>query len=423
MSFCDLPEVENTAFRHGASVFSPCGGQAFSLAVSVKDGVVYESQEEWGWAHFLEHMNLQKTDEHKSLLDITMSLEAAGGKIAAFTRRDDAVFSITAPSWALIEAFKIMRAVFSFYDFEETDVDAERNIIFQEFDREKSQVASYYVLASEGELLSPSKASRYGLGNPESLHRASAAALADYKRKVYNKKNTFLSLVGNFDYDRAIDLASDFFSVLPDGEPRKNSDFAKLPEYKKVIFFETPGTARQIQTVIGFRLDEKAERMKAMLFNTLVGVGFSSLFYRKLRVENKLTYSTAAILKAYPGMGTFRLVFAVDPENFSKAKALAFETLEDVAELRISERDFELAKRRLWGSVVMKLSALEEYGYFINRNLLVTGRERLLTDFRSELSAISIEELADFASSYMTEKNSVISLIASSESIHKAGFG
>lgn len=409
-----LPEASNEAYRLGNAVLSPVASPAFSLAASVKDGVVYEGSAECGWGHFLEHMNMQRTAVHKSLMELTMSVESMGGRIEAYTERDDVVFHVTAPSWGLKRAFDTMRAIFSFSSFDDATAESERAIIRQEALRERASQRSHLTLRAESDLLEPSPAARYSLGTEESLAGATGERLSEYKRRVYCRENSFLTLCGGFDAAEAEDLCGEFYESLPKGEKRSAEISLSLGTGLKRRSYPCQSPPEQIQVVFGFGLDGEAGVTEAMLFNTLTGAGFSSLFYRRLRHELKLTYTTATFLRRYPGAGTFRLVFALNPRDMDRAEEAVFSTLDSIARGEISDEDMESAGNRLWGSTVMRLSNVHDYGAFMNRGLISLGKPRLIADFRREIEALGRDDMAKFAEKYMRRDNCSITRIGQS---------
>lgn len=396
---------ENTAFQKGNAVFSPIKASSFSLAVSVKDGPCYEAPEEDGWGHFIEHMNLQETSSFKSFSELSLAAEASGARLEAHTGRDEAVFHICAPSWALRDSFRIMKEIFTFHNFSRKASEGERKIIRQEALREEAMFRRHFPMKAEGFLLSPLPISRYGLGSEESLQAATAERLSEYKQKIYCRQNSFMSLCGQYDNCEAYELASEFFESLPDGKERTAENRLETGRGLERNESEAPSSEKQDLCVLGFRLPENAGRMESMLYNTLTGTGFSSLFYRKLRQEKQLVYTTASYLRRYPGCGTFRLFFSVNPSDYEEARKSSIEVIESIASGKTGTEDLESAKNRLWSSVVMRLSNIHDYGLFMNRNLIITGKARLLSDFKNELESITGKDLADFAASYINESN------------------
>ena len=97
----------------------------------VGTGVRYEKPDGLGYAHFQEHMLFKGTDTFgPGYIDRTV--EGQGGRSNAFTSFDYTTFQIQVPSDGTRKALELLDAMAFRSTFEPKEIDAERQVIFEE---------------------------------------------------------------------------------------------------------------------------------------------------------------------------------------------------------------------------------------------------------------------------------------------------
>ncbi|MDQ7824690.1 MAG: pitrilysin family protein [Candidatus Eremiobacteraeota bacterium] len=393
----------------------------FSLIVSFHDGVAFEEDDEWGMAHFLEHLTLQGTPEYPSLTALSGVLEAQGGKISAFSTRDTVSYWAKVPSWALDDAFTLLGKVLAPAEFDDGKVASERSIVFSEIDRESSTFRLSHGLMAEGSLMAPSRISRYPLGSRESLGRFTAGQCAAYRKRVYCSENAFISGAGSYEESSLKRGLEGLVEALPCGEARERRD-EKVHMVRRAPFsrFECPGIS-QVNLVAGWLLAMESDEqwVVAGLLNTLLGTGFTSLLYRALREERRLTYLVSTQLRFYRRTGTFRISLDVKPEDAGEALEVIGGVIEKVKRGAFSGEELKAAQARMWGSLVLRLEDTYEYALFLNRRLGAAAGPMRLREVKDAIFSIEGSDLADCAASLLIDDRMLVSAASSREALDK----
>ena len=82
-----------------------------TVMLAVKYGAAYESEEEKGIAHFMEHLCFKGT-EKRSVNDIAEEVESLGGDLNAFTHEEVTAYHVKLPSEHLNVAMDVIFDIF-----------------------------------------------------------------------------------------------------------------------------------------------------------------------------------------------------------------------------------------------------------------------------------------------------------------------
>src|SRR6266702_231947 len=160
----------------------------------VGTGVRYEKTDGLGYAHFQEHMLFKGTDTFgPGYIDRTV--EGQGGRSNAFTSFDYTTFQILLPSEATGKAIQLLDDMAFRSKFDPKEVDAERQVIFEESRIETDNRRTAIVRQLHGLVFGDHPYGRPVLGTPATMNAATQANLKEFNRRYYTPENMVLSVV------------------------------------------------------------------------------------------------------------------------------------------------------------------------------------------------------------------------------------
>src|ERR1700722_19642885 len=170
-------------------------------------GSRFETSEDNGISHFLEHMIYRGTRRMPSAHAVNLAFERLGGLLFASTQVYHGIFSISLPPGALDEACALFGEVLSQPAF--LDIDIERGIVLEEILED---------LDDEGHQIDADNISRaliYGshplgftiTGGEEHVRRFDEAMLRRHHEVHYTADNSVLVFSGNIEPDAALRIA------------------------------------------------------------------------------------------------------------------------------------------------------------------------------------------------------------------------
>ncbi len=164
----------------------------------VATGVRYEKPDGLGYAHFQEHMLFKGTDKFgPGYIDRTV--EGQGGRANAFTSFDYTTFQILVPSDGTRIALGLLDDMAFRSTFDPKEIDAERQVIFEEARIETDNPKSAVVRQLYGLVFSGHPYGRPVLGTPETMNAATQAKLKGFNSQYYTPENMVLVVVGPVD--------------------------------------------------------------------------------------------------------------------------------------------------------------------------------------------------------------------------------
>jgi zinc protease len=105
-----------------------------NLQIWAKVGSADEQPGEEGLAHFHEHMLFKGTDT-RGVGDVAGDVEAAGGRINAYTTFDTTVYYATLPSESVLLGLEVLADAVLHSRFESEEIDREREVVLEEIRR------------------------------------------------------------------------------------------------------------------------------------------------------------------------------------------------------------------------------------------------------------------------------------------------
>jgi zinc protease len=197
-----------------------------TICIAVRTGSTCQTPETCGLAHFYEHMFFKGNG---LLPDQTAYNERMGelGISRNGTTSDEIVrYYITLPSERLDEGLEFMYYAIATPLFDESEMEVERGVILNEYDRDTSN--PYWELwKSMEQNLHPSAPWRAnGIGFPDVIAGADRSVMEDFRETYYTPDNCALIIAGDVDPDAALSMAA---SRMAAWEYGGRSDYDDLP--------------------------------------------------------------------------------------------------------------------------------------------------------------------------------------------------
>jgi len=388
----------NNKYGVPCGVWKKPGSYTCTIAVSFFDGVLYEEKDEWGFSHFLEHVHFKRTKNFKNFFSIASFIEEVGGKVSAFSTRNSITYWVQVPRWEVHKAFYVLKEILTYNNFLDEDVEKEKILIKEEILREKNNPRFYNKLFLEEILLSPSPLARHPLGSVDSISNLDAKSLINFKESGYGRKNMYISITGDTDMDILNDELNKFLQSFENGQKKNIVDSGECDvndkKTGKVHILNYQG-AKHTNMAIGWNhplLDEK-EQVTWQVLNSLLGIGFSSLLFQKLREECSLTYLVQTSLRSYPNNNTWRMDMDLMEENIPKALHEIDRILLFLGEGKLSENYLNMTKKMYFNKILMELDDGLKSAKWMAHSINTFGKLRNFNDLAMKIYDVTVNDI------------------------------
>ena len=167
-----------------------------SVGLWIGAGSMYESAEENGLSHFVEHI-LFKSTERRTTKDIAVEMDALGGQVNAFTAKECTCYYAKVIAEHLPRAMDLLCDMLLNARVDEAEFEKERGVILEEIAMcEDTPEDLVYDLLAEA-YFGEHPLARPILGSHEQIASISREALLAFKKKHYRPDNTVLAIAGH----------------------------------------------------------------------------------------------------------------------------------------------------------------------------------------------------------------------------------
>ena len=352
-----------------------------SMGVLVGTGSCYETREENGISHFIEHMMFKGTDKRNAFA-ISDAMDRIGAQVNAFTSKEMTCYYAKSTTDRAGEAFEILSDLFLHSVFPEGEMDREKGVVCEEISMTEDTpddlcldvlAEAYYGAEGYGRTI---------LGPSENVRSFTRGQLFDYVAERYVPANVVVSFAGNIEPSLAEELverymgewasAGQTFRAREKKIGYVGADLCRSKDIEQAhIAFAYPSLPRE---------DELADA--ALIVNTVLGGGMSSRLFQKVREEMGLAYTVYSYITSYTEGGLLTIYAGVNPANVVKAQDAIFTTVRSLCEQKLTADELERGRQQVRSALILgqenTATQMIAYGkYMLNNDRVFDFAERI----------------------------------------------
>jgi len=388
--------------------------QIASINIGVKVGSIYETIEEKGISHFIEHM-LFKGTEKRSNEDLNDELESLGGEYNAYTDYSATVYTISCLSEELKNAVVLLGDMITSSIFQEKEIERERGVILAEIRTGKDDIEdlSFKKVNDVAFKESPLKYEVTGL--EEKIKEFKREDIVTFYNKYYSPKNSLITMVSPLEHEDAKALIEAEFKNwegLYIEEPviikEKNANI-KIESYKNDMEQST------IVYLYTFYDLDKSYELPLRILNHKLGESANSLLFREVREKEGLAYDIYTQLDVTKHIKTLYIYTAVADEDVNGAIKAIDDTLNSIIQgkITIGDKDLNVMKKVHKTAVI---STLEDSSELCNYILHQELEKEDIFEFVKDMESLNkLEKGRIYEVSKMVLKEPTIHILTSSK--------
>ena len=287
--------------------------RSVSVNVYIATGSRYESDEDAGISHFLEHLFFKGSERRPTAKEISEAIEGVGGILNAATDRELTVYwvKVARPHFAL--AVDILVDMLRHPLFAPEEIEKERKVVLEELamvnDAPERRVETLI-----DEVCWPHQPlGREVAGTRESVLALTRDQILAYVARQYVPNNTVISIAGDIVHEEVVEMLSAalddwgrgtpstwYPAVEADGQPRLGLEYWRSEQAH--LNLALPGVGS---------LDP--DRYAFGLLNVVLGEGMSSRLFLEIREKHALAYDVQSRLSQYLDTGSMVVYAGVSP--------------------------------------------------------------------------------------------------------------
>ncbi|GAA0688785.1 MULTISPECIES: M16 family metallopeptidase [Clostridium] len=312
----------------------------------VKIGAMYESVNEKGISHFLEHMMFKGTTTRNNE-KINEELEMLGGEYNAYTDYGCTVYSVTCIEEELLNAMNLLGDMIMNSVFPKEEIEKERGVILSEIRASKDDIEdlSFKIASEKAYENSPLK---YDIsGSEENVKKFNKRDIDSFYSRFYVPNNSYMVVVSSLDHEDVIKCIENIFEkweqkevVLPKVEVEDNNP-GMFVSCKKDLEQST------IVYLYGVNSISKDMELPFKILSHRLGESANSILFRELRENRGLAYDIYTHLDLSDNIKTLAIYTAVDKENTEETIDIINTAIDNIKNevVKFDDRTMELMKK------------------------------------------------------------------------------
>jgi predicted Zn-dependent peptidase len=384
--------------------------RSVALGIWITVGGRYESKENKGISHFLEHLVFKGTKNY-SCRKLKESIEGVGGHLNGFTSEELTCYLVKIPGRHLDLALNVLADMVVNPALPEPEIAKEKIVILEEIKMYKDQPQSYvYELLDE--LLWPKQPLGASIiGTEDSVGRIKRTQLAYFKENYYIPGNIVVSAAGLLAPQKLTNRVAGIFSRLKNKNPAvflKAREEQNQPQLKIL-----PKETEQTHLALGFHSFKREHPLKHALglLHVILGANMSSRLFNEVREKRGLAYEIGTLVKRYQDTGTFMVHAGIDNRKISQTIALIFKELAKSKKELVSRDEFKRAKEFYLGQLMLALEDTLDHMLWIGESTATLDKTYSQEEIIKEVQRVKREDLREVAQKIFKEQKINLALI------------
>lgn len=312
----------------------------------LRTGSRFESPEQNGLSHFVEHMLFRGTEQHQSAFQLAQAFEDLGGTLDASTAADHGSLGIFVPPENLRAVLPLLSEVYRRPLF--SDIDLERGIIREEIHEELNEQGKWTDPATlaRATAFSDSPLGQPIIGTLSNVERFDLSEITRHHQRTYVGGSLVIAVAGPCDPTEIFEDVERAFADVPQG----NILVPTLPlaqDAPRFSHVHQPGTS-QTRLSLSFRCpghhDPREPAMDMLM--RIIDDGMATRLYHRLCDQRGLCYTVSGGYEAYSDVGLLELEADTAHENAEEVVKQMLALCTELNDDLITEQEFERARKR-----------------------------------------------------------------------------
>ncbi|KAL7640147.1 UNVERIFIED_CONTAM: hypothetical protein RMT77_009561 [Armadillidium vulgare] len=400
------------------------GSPTATVGLWIDTGSRFETDDNNGVAHFLEHMAFKGTKK-RSQTDLELEVENLGAHLNAYTSREQTVFYAKCFSQDVPRAVEILSDIIQNSKLGEPEIERERGVILREMQEVESNLQEVVFDHLHSVAFQGTPLGRTILGPTKNIKSLSRQDLVDYINLHYKAPRIVLAGAGGVEHDTLVQLAEEHFKGLawqydtpvPEmdicrftgSEARIRDD--NIPLAHIAIAFEGVGWA-------------DPDNIPLMVANTIIGSwdrthgggAHNASRLAQAGVEGNLCHSFQSFNTCYKDTGLWGIYFVCDRHTIDE---FVFQIHREWLHLctKVTDSDVERAKNILRTNLLLQLDGTTPICEDIGRQMLCYGRRIPLHELDARIEAVNADIVRDACYRHIYDKCPAIAAVGPVEQL------
>ena len=365
-------------------------------------GSRYETENEVGLAHFLEHCLFKGTSKRKPF-HILSRLDSVGGELNAYTSKEELCIHASFTNEHTERTIELLADITMNSNFPAKEIEKEKEIILDEINSYLDSPSDKIFDDFEALLFHNHPLGNNILGTQESVQSFDSKDLNRYVERLLTTNNCVISYVGSVHIKKIIKYLEKHFGSFRKGNNHLiNSQF---DDYKPFQIHSKEANY-QVHALIGSLAPSYTnDSRKAMnlLTNILGGPALNSRLTLSIREKYGYSYNVEANYNPYSDTGFWTIYLGTDKKYLEKSLNLVHKELKKLRENKLSTLQLHQAKQQLKGHLALSLESNSGLMLGLGKSFLLFNQIDTLQEIHDGINKVTSSEILDIANEYFNK--------------------
>ncbi len=368
-------------------------------------GSRFESENQVGLAHFLEHCVFKGTQKRKAI-HILSRIDSVGGELNAYTAKEEMCLHASFSKEHTAKAIDLLSDISIHSIFPPKEIEKEKEVILDELNSYMDSPGEKIFDDFEAELFKNHSLGNNILGTKESVESFTCSDLENFVSSYFTADNLVIAFVGNVSYPRLEKLLLNSLEGIPLTAQR--NEVVPFLDYKP-FHIRTKEANYQTHGVIGgmapsYKSDNRIPM--SLLINLLGGPALNSRLNLTVREKYGLAYTVEASYNTYADTGFWQIYLGSESKNIDKAIELIYKEVKLLETKELTSIQLHRAKEQLKGHLALGMDSNSGLMQGLGKSMLAFNQIDTLQEMHQGIDKITSKQLLEMAATFIKREAS-----------------
>ena len=410
-----IPNAKKHVLKNGLTLVSEAIPAVRSVAVGVLvgAGAANETTQESGISHLIEHMCFKGT-RRRSAFDIAHALEAVGGKMNAFTGKEQTMYYAVVLDKHIDVALDVLSDMILNSAHDKKHLELEKGVILEEInmyeDTPDELIHDFFIK----KILHGHPVGKPTIGSKKSIRSFKREAILKYQKKWYSPKNSIVAIAGAIPKDIE-DRVKRYFGTWR-GKVARHKQMP--PGFKGGVYLKKKQT-EQVHLCLGAKgvshIDD--DRYPYAVLDNILGGSMTSRLFQEVREKRGLAYSIYSTSAPFRNYGVSYVYAGTSKENLKQVIEIVVKQFCKIKKEGVTPEELERARESIKGTLVLGLESTSARMSWLTRSEYYYKRAMTIEEIFKRVDQIKLDDIIRLANEYFRDEYLTLAVIGDLDSL------
>lgn len=396
--------IKKTVLENGTRVLTESIPEfrSCTLGAWISTGSRFESEEDAGLAHFLEHL-LFKGTRRRSAYEIAKEMDSIGGQLNAFTEKERTCFYARVLDQHVGLAIDIIFDMLQNSLLDPDEVEREKGVILEEIKMCEDSPDDQAMHRYSRSLFKAHPLGRPIIGYRETVESMTAERLRSYLEDRYGASNLMVAAAGRVNHEQFVEQVEAALSGYPKGNFQGVLDAPALTQHNQVFSKD----CEQAYVCYGGQGMSSVEprRYSFLVLDAVLGGSMSSRLFQEIREARGLAYSVGTFINSYQETGVFGIYAGTSAKSVEELVDVADGILRKMIADGLSADELRRSKELLKGNLALGMESTSARMLRLARSHLNHGRYVTVEEVIEAVEKTTHNDVIELATEFLDPAN------------------